>query len=229
MEFKQHEQPDIPPYLPQEVKHGTTTLALTYKDGVIMAADNRASAGYMVASPKAKKLHILAKSTAMSIAGSVSDAQYVIKLMRAEINLFEMNRGKSMPTRMIGNLLGQVLYGQYRSYFPYFIGPILAGVDKQGPHIYPMDIAGSMTEEPFASTGSGSPYALGVLQAMYEKDMPEEEAKKTALLALRSAILKDIATGDGIDLLIINKDGVKKAPKEEIIRILGDKYPFRSD
>lgn len=228
MEFPNRRKPETPDYLPPEVKHGTTTVALSFKDGVVMAADNRASAGYMVASPKAKKLHVLGKSTAMSIAGSVSDAQYLVKLMRAEINLYELNREREMPTRMIGNLLSNVLYGQYRSMFPYFIGPILAGVDEKGGHIYPMDIAGSMTEEPWASTGSGSPYAIGVMEAMWKPDLDAAEAKKVALLALRSAIKKDIATGDGMDLLVLTKDGVEKVTKEEIIEILGEQYPFRS-
>lgn len=219
---------DFPDYLnPKEPIHGTTTLALKFKDGVVMAADNRASAGYMVASPRAKKLHKLGKKTAMSIAGMVSDAQYLIKLMRAEINLYELNRGKEMPTRMIGNLLSTVMYGQYRSYFPFFVGPIVAGVDETGSHVFSMDPSGSITSEPYTSTGSGSPFAFGVLEAMYEPDMDEDQAKKVALLALRSAIKKDIATGDGIDLLVITKDGIKEVTKDEIKKILGDKYPFR--
>ncbi len=218
---------NFPDYLnPKEPIHGTTTLALTFKDGVIMVADKRASAGYMVASPRAKKLHKLAKRTAMSIAGMVSDAQYLIKLMRAEINLYELNRGREMPTRMIGNLLATIMYGQYRSFFPYFVGPIVAGVDETGSHVFSMDPSGSITREPYTSTGSGSPFALGVLEAMYEPEMEEDQAKKVALLALRSAIKKDIATGDGIDMLIITKDGIREVPKDEIKSILGDKYPL---
>ncbi len=217
----------MPDYLPPEVKHGTTTVAVTFKGGVVLAADNRASAGYMVASPTAKKLHVLSEKTAMSIAGSVADAQYVIKLMRAEINLFELNRGREMGTSAIANLLGNVLYGQYRRYFPYFIGPILAGVDQKGPHVFPMDIAGSMTEEPWASTGSGSPYAIGVLEAMWEPDLAEEKAVNMTLLALRSAIKKDIATGDGMDVLVITDKGIKKLSKEEIKNSLGTRYPFK--
>ena len=219
--------PSIPPKgLPQEAKHGTTTLALTFLDGVIMAADNRASAGYMVASPTAKKLHKLASKTAMSIAGGVADAQYVISLMRAEINIFEMNRGREISTTIAGNLLATILYQQYRTFFPYFIGPILAGVDNKGSHIFPMDIAGSITEEPWASTGSGSPYAMGVMEAMWESKLSEEEALEIALKALRSAIKRDIATGDGMDVLLITKSGIKEVPKSRIKKVLAKKYPF---
>ncbi len=219
---------DFPDYLkPSEPIHGTTTVALKFKDGVILAADKRASAGYMVATPRAKKLHKISKRTAMSIAGMVSDAQYLIKLLRAEINLFELNRGREMPTKMIGNLMATIMYGQYRSFFPFFVGPILAGVDEEGGHIFSFDPSGSITSDPFVSTGSGSPFALGVLEAMYEPDMELENAKKVAALALSSAIKKDIATGDGMDMFVITKDGITEVPTDELKKILGNKYPLK--
>jgi proteasome beta subunit len=227
MELPKREKMDTPNYLPPEVKHGTTTVAVSFSGGVVLAADNRASAGYMVASPKAKKLHKINKSVAMSIAGSVADAQYLIKLLRAEVNLYELGRAREMPARMIGNLLSNILYGQYRSFFPYFVGPILAGVDERGTHIFPMDIAGSMTHEPWASTGSGSPYAIGVLEAMWKENLDVEEAKKITLLALRSAVKKDIATGDGMDVFVITKDGITDMTRDEIKAVLGEQYPFK--
>ena len=226
MRENQQFHPKPPVGIPTETKHGTTTVALKFKNGVIMLADNRASAGYMVASDKAKKLHSLAKCTAMSIAGSVADAQYLINLLRAEINLFQINREREMNTTLIGHLLSTVMYQQYRSYFPYFVGPILAGVDNSGSKIFPMDIAGSLTEEDWASTGSGSPFAIGALEASWHKDMEKEDAIKLGLMALRSAIKKDIATGDGMDVLVITRDGIKKLSKEDIKTSLGDKYPF---
>lgn len=208
-----------------EYKHGTTTVAVRYKDGVIACADNRASMGYMVASPRAKKIHILNKNHGLTIAGLVADAQYLIKLMRAEINLYEFESKRPMTSTMIANLLGRILYGQYRSFFPFYVGLILVGYDEEGGHVFSYDPSGALTDDPYTSTGSGSIFALGVLEAMYKDDMSEEEAKKTALTALSSAIKRDIATGDGIDALLINKDGARFLTKEEIKEILGDKMP----
>ncbi|MCY3410390.1 MAG: proteasome subunit beta [Candidatus Heimdallarchaeota archaeon] len=214
-----------PDYIP-EPQHGTTTIALTFKDGVVVATDNRASAGYMVASPRAKKLHQLNDKTVMTIAGLVSDAQYLVKLLRAEIQIYELERDREMETSLVGSLLARIMYGQFRTGFPYYVGLILAGYDQKGPHVFNLDGSGAFGEEPFTSTGSGSPFAYGTLEAMYEENMDEEQAKKVGLLALRSAIIKDIATGDGMDCVVITKDGVKTLSKEDIKGILGDKYPF---
>lgn len=214
-----------PDYIP-EPQHGTTTIALKFKDGVIVATDNRASAGYMVASPRAKKLHQLNDKTVMTIAGLVSDAQYLVKILKAEIQIYETERGREMMSSKVGNLLARVMYGQFRTGFPYYVGLILAGVDSLGAHVYNLDGSGAISDEPFTSTGSGSPYAYGSFETLYEEDMDEEQGKKVGLLALRAAIIKDIATGDGIDAVVITKDGVKTLSKEEIKGILGKKYPF---
>lgn len=214
-----------PDYIP-EPQHGTTTVALRFKDGVVVATDNRASAGYMVASPRAKKLHQLNDKTVMTIAGLVSDAQYLVKLLKAEIQIFELEREREMQTRMVGSLLARVMYGQFRTGFPYYVGLILAGFDDLGPHVYNLDGYGAFSDEPYTSTGSGSPFAYGTLEALFEEDMDEEQAKKVTLLALRSAIIKDIATGDGMDCVVVTIDGVKTLSKEEIKGVLGNKYPF---
>ena len=226
MENKNLQSPfQRPDYIP-EPQHGTTTIALKFKEGVVVATDNRASAGYMVASPRAKKLHQLNDKTVMTIAGLVSDAQYLVKILKAEIQIYELAREREMQTSKVGNLLASIMYNQFRTGFPYYVGLILAGVDNTGAHVYNLDGSGAISDEPFTSTGSGSPFAYGSLESLYEEDMDVEQAKKVALLALRSAIIKDIATGDGIDAVVITKEGVKALSKEDIKGILGKKYPF---
>ncbi len=200
--------------------HGTTTVSLKFADGVVLAADKRASAGYLVASKVAEKIHKLNGNTMATIAGMVADAQYLVKLTRANIKLFELEREYPPTTKMIGNLLATILYNQYRAYFPYFVQMIVAGVDDQGPHIYVMDAAGGVTEEKFASTGSGSPIAYGYLEAAYKDELEKNEAISIALKALSSAISRDIATGDGIDCYVVTKKGIEKIEKDQIQEIL---------
>ena len=207
-------------------KHGTTTLALKFKGGVVVATDNRASAGYMVATPRAKKLHPLNDKTVMTIAGLVSDAQYLVKLLIAEIKLFELSHEREMSTSLVGHRLGTIMYSQFRTGFPFYVGLILAGVDSKGGHVFSFDGAGGLSEDPYSSSGSGSPFAYGTLEALFEEDMEEAEAIKLGLLSLRSAIIKDIATGDGMDLAVITDKGTRMLTKDEMIEVLGDKYPF---
>lgn len=203
-----------------EPKHGTTTIALRFKGGIAAAADKRASMGTFVASKKADKLHELNDFTVATIAGMVSDAQYLVNLTRANLNLYELGRGYSPSTKMAGNLLASIMYEQYRSYFPYWVQMIVAGLDKDGPHVYTLDMAGGISDEDFASTGSGSPVAYGVLESQWKEDLTEEEGLKIAILALATAISRDAATGDGMDVVIVNKKGVKRLTAEEVKKYL---------
>lgn len=209
-----------------ELFHGTTNVAMKFAGGVIIAADKRASAGYMVASPTVKKLLQIDDRNVMSIAGLPSDAFYLGKLLKAEIKLYELSRDRRISTKAIANLLSTILHNQFRTGFPYFVGLLLAGFDDKGGHVFNYDASGSITDDPYTATGSGSPYALGALEAMWREDLPREEALKVALTALRSAVKKDIATGDGMDLFIIDKEGAREITKEEIKQALGDRYPF---
>ncbi len=203
-----------------EPKHGTTTIALRFKDGVVVAADKRASMGTFVASKKAEKVHILNGFTVATIAGLVSDAQYLINLTRANINLYELARGYPPTSKMAGNLLASIMYEQYRAYFPYYVNMIVAGLDNEGPHVFNLDMAGGITDEDFASTGSGSLVAIGVLESTWKADLPEKDAITIAIKALATAISRDTATGDGMDVALVNKKGVKKLKPEVVKTIL---------
>ncbi|MCE7742994.1 MAG: proteasome subunit beta [Candidatus Heimdallarchaeota archaeon] len=197
-------------------KHGTTTIALKFKGGIAAAADKRASMGSFIASKKAKKLHEINDFTIATIAGLVSDAQYLVHLTRANLNLYALGRGYDPSTKMAGNLLASIMYEQYRAYFPYYVSMIVAGLDKDGGHIYTLDMAGGITEEDFASTGSGSLVAYGVLESQWKEDLTEEAGLKIAITALATATSRDTATGDGMDVLVVNKKGVKRLTAAEV-------------
>jgi len=206
--------------------HGTTNIALKYDGGVIIAADKRASAGYMVASPSVKKLLQIDDRNVMSIAGLPSDAFYLGKLLKAQIRLYELNRDRVISTKAVANLLSTILHNQYRTGFPFFVGLLLAGFDQTGGHVYNYDASGSITDDPFTATGSGAPYALGALEAMWREDLPLKEALNVALTALRSSVKKDIASGDGMDLFIIDEEGAREIGIDKVKEVLGDRYPF---
>ncbi|MDH5402926.1 MAG: proteasome subunit beta [Candidatus Heimdallarchaeota archaeon] len=217
---------NVPDYA-RELKHGTTTAAISFDGGVAVATDRRASMGYMVASPRVKKMYALDNKSMLTIAGLPSDALYLLKIMKAEMSLWELNRGRPMTVKVSANLLSTIMYQQFRSYMPYFVQIMLVGVDATGPHIFNFDASGSVSEDPFSSTGSGSPFAYGALEALYKDNMSQEEAMTALAKALRSAVVKDIASGDGIDIATITpKDGVVFYDDEELKRLLGKSYPF---
>ncbi len=194
------------------LKTGTTTVALMCKDGIVLGADKRATSGYLIADKKAQKIHKIADSLALTIAGSVSDAQMFIKLITAEINLFKLRANRDPTVSEVVNILGLIVYNKIRSLstIPAITQFILGGKDVEGFQLYDLYPDGSITKiEDFFSTGSGSVMALGVLESRYNKDISVNEGVKLAYDALYGALNRDIASGNGIEIVSITDEGVK--------------------
>jgi proteasome beta subunit len=180
--------------------HGTTTVGLIAGDYVVLAADKRATAGTLIASRTVKKIVKLTDYAAMTISGLVADAQALADAVREEARYYELDRGKRLSVYGMATLLANILSSS--KYFPYLVQLIVGGYDT-APHLYAIDPYGGVTEEKVASTGSGSPVALGVLERGYKEGISLDDAVNLAAEAIRSAILRDSATGDGIDVTII--------------------------
>ena len=194
------------------IKTGTTTIGLVCKDGLVLAADKRATAGYMIVDPRAEKIHKLTDYLALTIAGSVSDAQLIIKLIKANIKLISLNTNRDAFVDEIAHLLAGIVYGKIRelSTIQSVSEFILGGKDQNGFHLYDIFPDGSLTEIPnFISSGSGSVMAYGVLETMYNKKMNVKDGTELAIKAIKSALRRDIATGNGIQVINISEEGVK--------------------
>ena len=192
----------------QKLKTGTTTLALKFKDGVIIASDRQATTYYKAG--KVQKTFMLTKDESfvgVSIAGSAGDAVSLVDLMRSELKLYRFENGHQASVKTATSLLSVIMYNGYRRYQPYFVQFIVGGVDGSGNHIYSMDMIGSLTEENYAASGSGSLFALSKLEDAWKPDLSQEEAKAIAIRAIKLAANRDLYTGYGVDLLIITKDG----------------------
>ena len=200
----------------KETKTGTTTVGLKTEDGVVLATDMRASLGRMVSSKDVQKVEEIHPRGALTIAGSVSAAQSLISSIRAEVRLYEARRGEDMSMQALSTLMGNFL----RSGAFYIVQPILGGVDDDGPHIYSIDPAGSILEEEYTVTGSGSQYALGVLEQEYDEELSIEEAKTVAARAIESAVERDLASGNGINVCVVTEDGVEITQHKEFDDLL---------
>ena len=184
-------------------KTGTTTVALKIKDGVVIAADNRATMGMLIANKNAKKVHQIQPYIYMTIAGGVADALYLIDLLRAETEIYNLRNESRMGVNQAAKLLQNILYNKKGWYQ---VGHLVGGyTEKDGAKIYNLGGYGSMLEEDYASVGSGSRFALGILETEWKKDLSREEGIKLAIKAVRSAIQRDIASGNGIDVAAVQK------------------------
>lgn len=197
----------------EESMKGTTTVGATFADGVVLGADTRVSAGYLIAHKRGKKIFSITPSLAVSIAGVVADAQAVIDSLKYNLRLYEIRNQRSMSVKSAARLLSLILH-QNRLY-PLITELLVAGRDKERFTLYRLDPFGSLIEDEFAGTGSGSPVALGVLEDSYREDLGKEEAVQLVGRALISAMRRDLATGNDFDIVIIDGEGTSKLSEEE--------------
>lgn len=203
----------------QDVKTGTTTVGIIFNEGVVLATERRATMGTLIASKKAKKVHAIADRIGMTIAGGVGDAQQLIRIINVECSLYQVRRGKPISVGAAATVLSNYL--NQNRFTPYYVQLLVGGVDAQGPSVYSVDAAGGATlEENFVSTGSGSLTAYGVLEDRYTKDMNESDAVNLAVRALRAAMRRDSASGEGYNVVVITKDKFEYVPEETINSLL---------
>ncbi|MHA1268806.1 MAG: archaeal proteasome endopeptidase complex subunit beta [Candidatus Helarchaeota archaeon] len=198
----------------------TTTAGIVCKDGIVLASDRQATAGYYVAHKHAQKIFQITNTIGMTIAGSVADAQAIIDIMIAECNLYKLDNNKDITVRSAATLLSNILYGQ--KIFPYMLQAIIGGFDgKEGPVLYTLDPIGSLIKETtVATTGSGTTLAISILEDNYKENITTDEAIPIIIHAVRASIERDIASGFGIDVVVINKDGYQKLPDSTVLNEL---------
>lgn len=206
----------------KNIKKGTTTVGLMTKDGIVLCADKRATMGAMIiANKKTDKIHKITDTMAFTIAGSVSDAQLIIKLIKAELRLIKIRNGHEASVKQTANLLGTIVYQNIRRFSPIMAvtGFLLGGTDNSGFHLYEIGPDGSIFEhDDYCTDGCGMVYAFGVLDTLYPKDkeMSLQEGIKLGIKAVNAAMQRDTCTGDGIDVFTITKEGVKKAMTKKL-------------
>jgi proteasome beta subunit len=198
---------------------GTTTVGVVCTDGVILSSDTRVTMGYFVAHKKGKKIYQIDDHMAMTISGSVADAQRVVEILKVNAKLYKLNNSRPIPIKAASRLVANLLFSARLA--PLIAQILVGGVDSTGPHIFSLDPFGSLIEENCVATGSGSPVAYGVLEDKYKEGAKIEELLPVVLRAVDSAMKRDIASGDSFDMAVITKEGYRALGTEEKKKILG--------
>src|SRR5918912_2711347 len=181
----------------------TTIVGIKTREGVVLGSDKRASKGFFIGSRITQEIARIHDSLPVAISGQLSDAEYMIKAAKAERRLLELRRGFPFTVKESARLIANLAYSGLKKYQPYFVELLVAGVDQEGGHILAADMSGAITDEDFASSGSGSPIAYGVLESVYDKDLTNEQAKQIVTKAVAAAMERDPGSGNGIDVLVI--------------------------
>jgi proteasome beta subunit len=194
---------------------GTTTVGVVCTDGVILGTDTRATMGTYVASKSAKKVYRITNNLAMTIAGGVAVAQRIVDILKINANLFELEKGRPMPVSSAARLVSNILFSNRSVGMPLPLQALIGGFDDSGPHVFNLDPFGSLTEESVVSTGSGSPFAYGVLENRFKDDSYVVEMLPVVVSAVDSAMKRDTASGDSFDVAVIDKNGYRELSQEE--------------
>jgi len=197
---------------------GTTTIGVVCKDGVILTSDTLVTMGYFVAHKKGKKIYQIDDHLAMTISGTVADAQWTVDILKANAQLYRINMRRPIPISAAARLVSNLLFSSRLA--PLLTQVLIGGVDDTGPHIFALDPFGSVTEEKCVATGSGSPIAYGVLEDQYKEDAEITELLPIVIRAVDSAMKRDTASGEGFDVAIITKEGYRELNEEEKQKIL---------
>jgi proteasome beta subunit len=203
-----------------KVYHGTTTVGLVCIDGVVFATDTRVVADGYVANKKGKKLYKIADNLAMTIAGTVADAQNVIDIIRFYVKKYELEHQIQIPIKAAATLASNVFSSNRM--FPLITQVIMGGIDGGVPSLFQIDFFGSLTEEKVFSTGSGSPLAYSILESSYSPSLNTKEGAKIAAKSVLAAMKRDTATGENLDVSIIDSNGYRELDSKAKAELIKD-------
>jgi proteasome beta subunit len=200
------------------IMKGTTTIGVVCSDGIVLGSDSRSTMDTFIASSDAKKVFKIDGNLGVTIAGGVGDAQELIRILRAQNEIYKMNEGRPLSPKSATSLLSIIM--QENKMLPFYVQLIVGGLDKDEPQLYSIDPVGGVSDEQkFTSSGSGSLTALGYLEDMYRKGMPAKDAIKVVAKALAIAMKRDSATGDHITVAVITRSGYVEYTEKELEKI----------
>src|ERR671928_396470 len=186
---------------------GATAVGMSYQDGIVLGAEKRVSYGNFVVNKNTKKTFSVTNEVGAACAGMIADMQVLVRQVIALAKIRKLETRRNVPPNSIAKLMSVIMFE--RRFFPLLTQVIVGGVDEK-PEIYTLDPLGSVLPDNYAAVGTGAEGALGIMDAEYTPNMSEEKAKELAIRAIRSAVQRDAASGDGIDVLYVTRNGSRE-------------------
>ena len=190
-----------------EFMPGATVVGMSYNDGALLAAEKRVSFGNFVVNKHIKKTFPVTDHVGAACAGMVADMQVLVRQVEALAKIRKLETRREVPPNSIAKLMSVIMFE--RRYFPLLTQVIVGGINEK-PEIYTLDPLGSVLPDDYAAVGTGAEGALGIMDAEFKPNMSEERVRELATRAIRSAIQRDTASGDGIDILYITRTGYRE-------------------
>jgi proteasome beta subunit len=211
--------------------HGTTVVAATFADGVVMAGDRRATMGNLIAERDVQKVYPADDYSLIGIAGTVGIAIEMVRLFQVELEHYEKIEGTTLTLEGKANRLSAMIRGNLGAAMQGLaVVPLLAGFDlaADGPaaagKIFSYDITGGRHEERgYHGVGSGSLFARAALKKRWRPGLDLEDVVRVTVDSLYDAAEEDSATG-GPDtvrrlypmVMAATAEGTTRIPDEQV-------------
>ena len=186
---------------------GATAVGITFNEGVVFASERRIAYGNFVVSKTTKKTFVITPHVGAACAGLVADMQILTLQIAALAKIRRMEIKRDVPPNTIAKMMSNMMYE--RRFYPLLTQVIVGGLVEK-PTIYTLDPLGSVLPDEYAAVGTGAEMALGILDQQYKNELTEDQAVDLAVKSVRAASMRDSASGDNIDVLVMNKDGAKE-------------------
>lgn len=192
----------------QIIVPGAASVGIKCKDSVVLGSDRRATWGYTVINKSTQKVFKINEYIGLACYGLIGDFQVLVRILKAQSNLYELETRERISTKSLAKLVSNYLYS--RKLMPLYNNLVVAGIDKDGPKLYTLDALGSLMPDDYAAVGTGMLLSYGILEAEYKPDMTVAQGEKLVEKIIRNSIKRDAMSGNGVDLLIITKEGAKE-------------------
>lgn len=186
---------------------GATAVGIAYKDGVVLGAERRITLGSFVRSKSGRKVFKVTDNVGAVCAGMVADMQNLVKEVAVYSKLKELESRKALKPNSVAKLMSTLMF--QNRYAPLLTQVIIGGVGSK-PIVYVLDPLGSVISDQYATVGTGEETAIGVVEAGYTPSMTQKDARDLLVSSIKAAIARDAMSGNGIDILTVDKTGIKE-------------------
>ena len=186
---------------------GATAVGIAYKDGVVLGAERRITLGNFVISKSGKKIFKVTETVGAVCAGMVADMSNLVREVGVYAKLKELEAQRPLKPTAVAKLTSVIMFE--RRFAPLLTQVILGGVEAK-PKLWVLDPLGSLLADVYAAVGTGAELATGVIEAGYSNAMSQKDARELALASIRAGVARDTMSGNGVDLLTLDKSGFRE-------------------
>ncbi|CRG93098.1 20S proteasome beta subunit, putative [Plasmodium gallinaceum] len=218
---------------------GTSVIALKYQNGIMIAADRKASYGSYAKFQNVERIFKINNKTVMSFSGELADAQYIYELL-TRVNVNNVTERKSKydihNPKYYHSYVSRIFYNRKNRIDPLFNNIIIAGInsqeyddndknillytekkneqeykiiDKNDLYIGFVDMHGTQFCGDYMTTGYARYFALTLLRNHYKDNMNEQEARNLLNECLKILYFRDATASNKIQIVKITSKGVE--------------------